>query len=58
MNLENLNLVELTQSQVLNVNGGELPYTEHSVNGRAVAKGVMSFIHGVGDFLRGFQDAF
>ncbi|QZK88983.1 bacteriocin [Flavobacterium sp. CHNK8] len=58
MNLQNLNLVELNAFDTIEVNGGELPYTDKALDGASIAKGVTNFIHQAGDFLRGFTSAF
>ena len=44
------NVRELKFDELVYISGGELPYTEHSLNGRAIA----DQLHHVGDFFRGF----
>lgn len=48
------NLRELNLNELIFTSGGELPYTENAVNGRALA----NQLHQIGDFARGFIHAF
>ncbi|MGL5054104.1 MAG: hypothetical protein ACRC54_00185 [Fusobacteriaceae bacterium] len=54
MNLDNLNLVELNLFDTIEVNGGELPYTENAVNLRnGGARDVVNFFAGLWNGLTG-----
>lgn len=54
MNLNNLNLVELNAFDTIEVNGGELPYTENAVNLRnGGARDVVNFFAGLWNGLTG-----
>ena len=52
------NLKSMTLDELKDFNGGELPYTEHAINGEGVYKSIKATLHNVGDFVRGFLDAF
>lgn len=58
MNLKNLNVVELNVQESKMLNGGELPGTEHSINGSQVARQITWAAHQAGDFIRGFLSGF
>ena len=48
------NVEELNFNELISISGGELPYTENAVNGRALA----NQLHQIGDFARGFFHGF
>ena len=48
------NLRELNSNEIIFISGGELPYTENAVNGRAL----LNQLHQIGDFTRGFFHGF
>lgn len=58
MNLKNLNVVELNAQESTILNGGELPYTQNSLNGQNIAHQITWAAHQAGDFIRGFLSGF
>ena len=56
MNLENLNLVELSAQEVGNTRGGNGVHSGGYglVSNRDLANGMGEFLHAAGDFFRGF----
>jgi hypothetical protein len=61
MNLNNLNLVELNAFDTIEVNGGELPYTENAIDRNAVnnlIKGVKYTLGALSGLRDGLMSAF
>ncbi|HFK5575421.1 hypothetical protein KRE40_16350 [Elizabethkingia meningoseptica] len=48
----------MTLTEAMNINGGELPYTENALKGRSMANQIMYAAHQAGDFIRGFLSGF
>jgi hypothetical protein len=53
-NYDSLSLTNLSFEDMVVIGGGELPYTENAINGRAVADTVLTIAHNTSDFFRGF----